>query len=264
MKQFLHNHGLFAALLTASLVGHVSVKWLGPVVSLDPQMAQVESGRNSVSIQLIAVMPQTPDAAEIELPDLLPPDRSHLRETPEPEREVEIEEPQRSMADDVAVVTADASSPLETAASEISPPPLLRHPRPSPQSPRPEQTSGEFARQHRNREIEVANADIEIPQTVLSEQSAGEEVPPSFVSRPLPAYPANLLLQRIEGTVELLVTVGVDGRVLDVALHRSSGYAAMDRSALSTIRRWTFRPARRGDTPIAKRAIVPIGFTIQE
>jgi protein TonB len=109
----------------------------------------------------------------------------------------------------------------------------------------------------------MENADIEIPHTVMSEQSAGAEVAPSFVSRPLPAYPADLLLRRIEGTVQLLVTIGADGRVADATLYRSSGYAAMDQSTLETIHRWTFSPARRGNTPIAKRAIVPIDFTIQ-
>ena len=38
VKQFLHNHGLFAALLTASFVGHVSMKWIGPVLPMAPQM----------------------------------------------------------------------------------------------------------------------------------------------------------------------------------------------------------------------------------
>jgi protein TonB len=135
---------------------------------------------------------------------------------------------------------------------------------PEPQRPDAHRSPRRTVRRVPDRDIELAEAEIEIPHTIQSKQAAGDEVPPSFVSRPLPTYPADLLLRRIEGTVELLVTIGADGHVAKAELHRSSGYAAMDRSALKTIYRWTFTPARRGDAPIAKRAIVPIDFTIPQ
>jgi len=46
-----------------------------------------------------------------------------------------------------------------------------------------------------------------------------------------------------QGEVRLDVHVGADGRVTDVRLRASSGSAALDRSAIDTVRRWRFSPA---------------------
>lgn len=54
-----------------------------------------------------------------------------------------------------------------------------------------------------------------------------------------PLYPPQA---RVDGTVLVRVTVGVNGSVLSAATLRS--VAGLDESALSAARRWTFRPAR--------------------
>ena len=94
-------------------------------------------------------------------------------------------------------------------------------------------------------------------------QSSGAEVPPSFVSRPLPQYPEHLLLQRIEGVVRLVVTVQRDGRVASARVYRTSGYPEMDESALRTVRQWIFTPARRGQIAVEDTVIVPVRFQIR-
>jgi protein TonB len=181
-----------------------------------------------------------------------------------PDQALEFDGSDFRMSTQLAIVVADTTRSPETAFQNLARPRLPRRAKSDPQLPDTHRPLRKTVRPRPERAIELADAEIEIPYTIQSEQSAGAEVPPSFVSRPLPAYPAELLLRRIEGTVELFVTIGADGHVAKAELHRSSGYPAMDRSALKTICRWTFTPARRGDAPIAKRAIVPIDFTIPQ
>ena len=68
-------------------------------------------------------------------------------------------------------------------------------------------------------------------------------MPPTFARRPEPIYPPDLLLSGVEGSVQLLVHVGSNGKPLSVNIHRSSGYRQMDQSALG----------RRGDLGVFAR-----------
>jgi protein TonB len=77
-----------------------------------------------------------------------------------------------------------------------------------------------------------------------------------------PRYPPDALRRGIEGTVMLLVLVGVDGRVEDVKLEKSSGHASLDRAALQVARKWRFNPAMRDGVPFADWALVPVRFSL--
>lgn len=56
---------------------------------------------------------------------------------------------------------------------------------------------------------------------------------------PAPPYPASARSRRLEGTVQLRVTFGPDGRVTSAVVTRSSGYSELDRSASDWVqRRW--------------------------
>ena len=80
-----------------------------------------------------------------------------------------------------------------------------------------------------------------------------------------PRYPRRALLQRVEGEVELLILVGVDGRALEVTIARSSGHADLDRAAREhAMRRWVFEPAQRGGIAVPAWARVPVHFTLPE
>src|SRR5437763_770559 len=78
-----------------------------------------------------------------------------------------------------------------------------------------------------------------------------------------PPYP--LVARRLgkEGVVLLAVGVAPDGRAADVRVLRSSGFAPLDDSAVTTVReRWRFIPARRDGAPIESRVTVPIRFRL--
>src|SRR5262249_21832393 len=86
----------------------------------------------------------------------------------------------------------------------------------------------------------------------------------AYGSNPLPPYP--MIARRLgkEGVVVLDVLVAPAGHPAEVKLLKSCGFAALDESAITTVRsRWRFIPARRGDTPVESRVTVPIRFRLQ-
>lgn len=85
-------------------------------------------------------------------------------------------------------------------------------------------------------------------------------MPPQFLSRYKPPYPAEARSQRLEGMVLLLVGVDTEGHVTSVRLHQGSGYAILDRAALEAVRNWRFTPARQGDRIIPATVEVPVRF----
>jgi protein TonB len=80
---------------------------------------------------------------------------------------------------------------------------------------------------------------------------------------PAPTYPRKQLLAGIEGTVLLQVLVDVDGRPLEVSIHRSSGNRDLDAAARrQVLHKWTFRPAMKNGRAVQAIGIVPIDFNL--
>jgi TonB family protein len=77
-----------------------------------------------------------------------------------------------------------------------------------------------------------------------------------------PPYPLAARRQGAEGRVLLRAQVLEDGRCVQVNILRSSGHAALDESALATVRRWHFLPATRAGMPVASWVEVPIAFRL--
>jgi protein TonB len=98
--------------------------------------------------------------------------------------------------------------------------------------------------------------------------AATTHVPPRFdaayLDNPPPAYPLIARRRGEQGTVIVSVDVGTDGRPQHCALHRSSGFPALDEAALKTIRTWRFVPARRGEQTVAETVLVPMPFRLTE
>lgn len=92
-------------------------------------------------------------------------------------------------------------------------------------------------------------------------------VPPHFnanyLHNPAPPYPPLARRMGEQGRVVLRVLVRADGQADRVELRASSGSPRLDESALETVRRWKFVPARQGEQPVAAWVLVPISFTLQ-
>ncbi|WP_374352758.1 TonB family protein [Chitinimonas sp.] len=115
----------------------------------------------------------------------------------------------------------------------------------------------------------AAPAEAEPAVAAPSKPAAGksaELTPPRSdaqgLNNPKPPYPAMSRRLHEEGVVQVEVHVLADGKVDQVRLKRSSGFERLDRAALDTLQRWTFIPARQGDTPLALWYVVPVDFSL--
>lgn len=85
-----------------------------------------------------------------------------------------------------------------------------------------------------------------------------------YLDNPAPRYPPVARSRREQGLVMLRVNVDANGVPTEVLLHSSSGIDALDQSAISTVRRWRFVPAKLGDTAVAAWVLVPINFKLKD
>ncbi len=69
------------------------------------------------------------------------------------------------------------------------------------------------------------------------------------ISQPRPEIPDDLSFDDIHGDFEALFHIAGDGTVSAQMAH-STGNARLDRIALDTASRWTFRPATLGGRPV--------------
>jgi protein TonB len=88
--------------------------------------------------------------------------------------------------------------------------------------------------------------------------------PRAGVSNPSPDYPRASRLRGEQGRVTLLVQVGLDGRVTDLAVLGSSGHEALDRAAEAAVRRWQFEPATQQGRPVFSTTTVNIMFRLEQ
>lgn len=77
-----------------------------------------------------------------------------------------------------------------------------------------------------------------------------------------PAYPRHALRRGIEGQVELAFTIGVDGRVSDVAVIEARPAGIFDRAATDAIRGWRYTPFTQNGEPMARRATQVLEFRL--
>ncbi len=86
---------------------------------------------------------------------------------------------------------------------------------------------------------------------------------PRYDRNPKPPYPRIARRRRYEGVVVLKVEILPNGRVGELRVRRSSGHHILDKSALKTVKKWRFIPAKRGVDPIRIWAEIPIKFKLE-
>ncbi len=79
-----------------------------------------------------------------------------------------------------------------------------------------------------------------------------------------PSYPMGSRRKREQGTVVLRLVVSEDGRVTQISVQRSSGFAALDDAALAAVRRWRWSPTVRDGRPVAITGLVQIPFVLRD
>lgn len=83
-----------------------------------------------------------------------------------------------------------------------------------------------------------------------------------LISRMIPTYPQIARVARISGTVELLVLVGRDGRVLSVEV--LSGSPLLAAAAKQAVEQWRYRPAILDGQAVEVEARVTVSFVLDE
>lgn len=87
---------------------------------------------------------------------------------------------------------------------------------------------------------------------------------PRYRSRPQPEYPIASRRRHEEGEVRLTVTVGPDGRPMQVSLLKSSGFSLLDQAAIAAARECIIEPARVSGVAVTSQAIVPVRFSLSQ
>jgi protein TonB len=156
----------------------------------------------------------------------------------------------RESAPTPVVPTTAIAPPLpQPAPPEEKRQPVAAHSDPLPIAPQPREASPEP-----RAPISPANGEDSGPLV---------EAQPKYRSNPKPSYPASARRRGQTGVSLLRVSVDADGHPTAVSLERSSGYDALDRAALESVRNWDFQPATKGGKAVASTVFVPVRFSLE-
>jgi TonB family protein len=111
--------------------------------------------------------------------------------------------------------------------------------------------------------IDPGDAAVNAVGAKVDQGAKVDRLPSTLPINPEPPYPEELRRQRIGGQVVLWLAIAADGTVAEVRVDKSSGYAAFDESAVTTVRRWRFEPARRGGQPVRFEVRLPVTFSVR-
>ena len=84
---------------------------------------------------------------------------------------------------------------------------------------------------------------------------------PSFKRRVRPEYTEEMLANEVEGVVRVKILVDIDGKVKKAKALNDPGFGAA-KQALEACLKMEFKPAMRGDQPVAVWIVVPIRFVL--
>jgi periplasmic protein TonB len=103
----------------------------------------------------------------------------------------------------------------------------------------------------------VANAPAAEP---IRTRLGGVVLAGKLISRVDPVYPTMAKNMRIQGVVELMAVVGVDGRVRELKL--ISGSPLLAPAALEAVRQWLYRPTYLNGDPVEVTAPITVTFRL--
>jgi protein TonB len=89
----------------------------------------------------------------------------------------------------------------------------------------------------------------------------GQIRPPQRTHDVRPVYPPLALAARVQGTVIIEATIGVDGRVINARVLRS--VQLLDQAALDAVRQWEYVPTTLNGVPVPVIMSVTVTFTLQ-
>jgi TonB family protein len=109
--------------------------------------------------------------------------------------------------------------------------------------------------------LEAIQAAVRLEAQSTGARSVVRSAGPTLISRREPEYTDAARKARIQGTVELSVTIGTDGVPRDMRVIRGLN-AGLDQKAMDCVTGWRFRPASRGGEAITAFATVEVKFSL--
>jgi TonB family protein len=82
---------------------------------------------------------------------------------------------------------------------------------------------------------------------------------PLLLHKEEPEYSEDARKARFQGTVTLLIDVGLDGRPANIRVVQGAGLG-LDERAIDAVTHWRFSPAVAGDRPVVAPALIEVGF----
>jgi protein TonB len=89
------------------------------------------------------------------------------------------------------------------------------------------------------------------------------DVNPVPIKTPPPAYPDEMKVHAVSGTVALSIVIDETGAVASSSVVKST-HPQFEGPALDAIKKWKFKPAQKDGTPVKMRLNVPIRFSADE
>lgn len=272
--------GLHAAVLAMVLSSPVAQVAQGQPEALDVQFVELTPAPGPA--ESAAATEQVP---EPERPPALPVNEAPAPE-PQPALVSEATEPELQPAAEPQPEDESEPESREQSVPKLQPEPLPKpESRPKPKSkPRPKPVP---VRNHRPAQPVRSAPDHEanpLP-TASSSPSADSRAQPSPASegqrrpvdadrprtvgqvdylgkRPTPVYPRLSERRGEQGRVMLRVLISPQGRVADVTVQRSSGYARLDEAAVQAMRQARFRPYTENGVAYPARVDIPFDFVL--
>jgi len=220
------------------------------------------------------IRPQIPQLASALVS---PAPRDPVRETPHSQPRTAPDLPALRQQDTSPTFAASDLQRRLRPPPAVTPAPSRRIPNTAASTPRPTRTSippspplsvAVSSQTHRPRGPRPTNIAPSPPPASVAqpasqpEQGTIRSLPSPLPDNPIPDYPASAARAGRQGVVFVLMDIDSTGRVANVSVGRSSGHADLDRAALAAARRWTFRPARRGDQSVAVTVLKPFRFVL--
>ena len=248
-------HGLMLApLLLAGMAGSSASD--EPALMVELSLAAPTAGPESEANndepetkEQSAETPPEPQLASIEeTAAALPPPEPQPDLTLEPEIKVELPPPQEPPP-----LKAADLKPAEPSKPKAPPPKLAATARPKAQAAVTRPPNPDAGDASATQQTAASSAPL-----IVFEGKPRYRHPP----RP-PVYPQRAIELNQQGEALVRVRLDPDGSAAEILLWRGSGFALLDRAALTAVRGWQFLPAIRDGRPVAAWVEIPVRFHLR-
>jgi len=97
---------------------------------------------------------------------------------------------------------------------------------------------------------------------VTAQAAPADVTAPLLIHSVLPEYSPEAKQAKIQGTIELMITVKVDGTVQFENFRKTLGYG-LDEKAREAVEQWLFTPGKKNGVPVATMTTVSMNFSLK-